>query len=103
MDTTTTTTAGTDNGHAHCRYCGQDMGASWIMLERLDWFAHFGRCPGYEAAKRKAAEKPSRVLGDCLRCSGTGKLPKFSHVNGGRCFKCDGTGNAGPHQRIDRE
>ena len=26
----------------------------------------------------------------CPRCSGTGELPKFRHIEGGRCFLCEG-------------
>lgn len=27
---------------------------------------------------------------ECPRCSGTGELPHFKHVDGGVCFLCDG-------------
>jgi len=28
--------------------------------------------------------------GECDRCGGTGHLPQFNHVQGGRCFRCRG-------------
>lgn len=28
----------------------------------------------------------------CRRCRGTGRLPRFSHVDGGLCFHCQGAG-----------
>ena len=34
-----------------------------------------------------AAERPT-----CSRCSGTGRIPNFSHIKGGECFRCRGTG-----------
>ena len=34
-----------------------------------------------------AAERPA-----CSRCSGTGRIPNFSHIKGGECFRCRGTG-----------
>ena len=36
---------------------------------------------------------PSTVKNStCNRCSGTGRIPNFSHVKGGECFRCRGTG-----------
>jgi hypothetical protein len=29
---------------------------------------------------------------DCVRCGGSGKIKKFSHVNNGNCFECNGKG-----------
>ncbi|MCA9559839.1 MAG: hypothetical protein KC583_14915 [Myxococcales bacterium] len=29
---------------------------------------------------------------ECLKCCGHGKIPTFSHVEGGTCFRCGGTG-----------
>jgi len=34
-----------------------------------------------------AAERPV-----CSRCSGTGRIPGFSHIKAGECFRCHGTG-----------
>lgn len=28
----------------------------------------------------------------CRKCDGTGKLPQFNHIEGGKCFECGGTG-----------
>ncbi len=28
----------------------------------------------------------------CSKCRGSGKLPKFAHVDGGKCYQCNGTG-----------
>ena len=30
--------------------------------------------------------------GICSRCGGSGYLPRYNHVEGGRCFKCNGEG-----------
>ena len=38
-------------------------------------------------ASPPAAERPT-----CSRCSGTGRIPNFSHIKGGECFRCRGTG-----------
>lgn len=27
----------------------------------------------------------------CTKCSGTGRIPQFSHRNGGECFRCGAT------------
>lgn len=32
----------------------------------------------------------------CLRCSGSGQLPQFKHIQDGVCFHCDGTGMSYP-------
>ncbi|MCR2807716.1 hypothetical protein [Paenibacillus soyae] len=28
----------------------------------------------------------------CRKCSGTGYLPQYNHIDGGKCFPCSGTG-----------
>jgi hypothetical protein len=37
----------------------------------------------------------TRILrnGNCPKCGGSGYLPEYKHIEGGRCFACDGTGN----------
>lgn len=37
----------------------------------------------------------------CPRCAGTGFIPRFSHVSGGRCGLCGGTGRADPFRGGD--
>lgn len=32
--------------------------------------------------------------GGCVKCSGTGRIDGFAHVQDGVCFACDGTGRA---------
>ena len=34
--------------------------------------------------------KPIRII--CDRCSGSGSLPQFKHIENGVCFKCRGNG-----------
>ena len=29
---------------------------------------------------------------DCIRCAGTGRIPRFSHIRKGLCFHCGGVG-----------
>jgi len=36
---------------------------------------------------------PSTAKKTCNRCSGTGRIPNFSHIKGGECFRCHGSGN----------
>jgi hypothetical protein len=31
----------------------------------------------------------------CRKCNGTGVLPAYRHIEGGRCFSCDGTNRTG--------
>jgi recombinational DNA repair protein (RecF pathway) len=31
-------------------------------------------------------------LMECIRCGGSGKIKKFSHVDNGNCFECNGNG-----------
>lgn len=41
---------------------------------------------------RGAFDGNSVNTNSCSRCSGSGYLPEFSHVEGGVCFRCRGTG-----------
>jgi hypothetical protein len=36
----------------------------------------------------------------CIPCGGTGKQPRFNHVQGGVCFRCSGTGIMGTKEEI---
>lgn len=38
-------------------------------------------------AEKKRAKAEARRA-SCPRCGGTGKLPGYEHIEGGRCFKC---------------
>ena len=54
-------------------------GAAFISGEGVDWVE----------GKLRKRRNPA-----CSRCEGTGHLPEFSHVEGGRCFACQGSGRA---------
>lgn len=41
---------------------------------------------------RGAFEGNAVAANTCFRCSGSGYLPEYSHVEGGVCFRCRGTG-----------
>lgn len=43
-------------------------------------------------ARQTPAAAPTTNANRCRRCRGTGNLPGFRHVEGGRCFRCGGTG-----------
>ena len=38
-----------------------------------------------------AISKPVKVT--CDRCNGSGKIPKYKHIENGICFKCRGVGS----------
>lgn len=40
----------------------------------------------------KTAAAEALAAGACPRCAGTGRVPQFQHVDGGRCFDCGGSG-----------
>lgn len=44
----------------------------------------------------KPAPKPRYevINGACIKCGGSGRVDRFSHVLGGECFRCGGTGHA---------
>ena len=48
--------------------------------------------PSEPAALSAPASPPAAERPTCSRCSGTGRIPSFSHIKGGECFRCRGTG-----------
>ena len=71
MTTTTTTT---------------EAEADWLL-------ALFDASPAFVPVAIFAPISPSTSKkSTCNRCSGTGRIPNFSHVKGGECFRCNGTG-----------
>ena len=32
------------------------------------------------------------IIGECIKCDGSGYINAFGHINGGKCFLCNGTG-----------
>jgi len=53
-----------------------------------------GKGSKYIAFPTGITKKNARERGDCLKCSGTGNIPRFGHYAQGVCFDCGGTGNA---------
>ena len=37
--------------------------------------------------------QPVNPTGNCPRCSGTGYIKAYSHIQNGKCLKCSGSGN----------
>jgi len=50
---------------------------------------------------RKLLERWEKLQGDgkCPRCSGTGTVNGYEHVQGGQCFRCGGNGEDPHHTR----
>jgi uncharacterized phage protein len=40
----------------------------------------------------KSAAAEALASGACPRCAGTGYVPQYAHIDGGRCYECGGTG-----------
>ena len=57
-----------------------------------DWLlALFDALPPFVPAVPIAPSTVKKSI--CNRCSGTGRIPNFSHIKGGECFRCHGSGN----------
>ena len=57
-----------------------------------DWLlALFDASPPFVPAVPIAPSTVKKSI--CNRCSGTGRIPNFSHIKGGECFRCHGSGN----------
>jgi len=39
-----------------------------------------------------AVRQKQKQAASCSKCDGTGIIPDFAYVNGGRCYDCRGTG-----------
>lgn len=48
--------------------------------------------PIYRSYRSFMAEQSDGYAQICSRCGGSGYLPQYNHVEGGRCFKCNGEG-----------
>lgn len=48
--------------------------------------------PIYRSYRSFVAKQSDGYAQICSRCGGSGYLPQYNHVEGGRCFKCNGEG-----------
>jgi hypothetical protein len=62
-----------------------------IAESNVDWLlALFDASPPPKPTRQKTIAVASKPV--CSRCSGTGRIPSFSHIKAGECFRCHGTG-----------
>ena len=60
-----------------------------------DWLlALFNASPSFVPVAPRQSDIAVSVAAKpaCSRCSGTGRIPSFSHIKAGECFRCHGTG-----------
>ena len=64
----------------------------WEELDDVDDARRLARSLLSEGYSMRVIPQKTTILNQCPRCSGTGHLSMFKHIDNGECFCCQGTG-----------